>query len=310
MKKCIKLLTFAAAILGAAALKNHIIFKYAGVPLNSKFPSKRHKWKFGDINYFEVGTGKPLLLIHGLGCGCSLHEWEEQAQLLSHSYHVYALDLLGFGDSDKPQLSYSAYLYASLLNDFVRDVIKEETYAIASNSSSGFLIAASVFSPELYKKLILVSPTGFETDSPSPNKHSLFIRNLIELPIVGTSIYNIISSFTFSKYFLRKYCYAGASNDLVKKYYNSAHCGGVGAKFPIAAFISGYFNINNLDLVSRCKVPVSIFCGKETEFYPGSNNPALDLFTCETEIFEFEDSMLMPHRNEVKKFFRAVKETL
>lgn len=54
------------------------------------------------FHYVEAGdrSAPPLLLLHGFP-DCWLG-WEAQITLLSVSYHVYALDLKGFGDSDKP----------------------------------------------------------------------------------------------------------------------------------------------------------------------------------------------------------------
>ena len=54
------------------------------------------------IHYLEGGRGKPILLIHGLGGRAT--DWANlMPQLSKGGYHVYAIDLLGYGDSDKPK---------------------------------------------------------------------------------------------------------------------------------------------------------------------------------------------------------------
>lgn len=52
-------------------------------------------------NYVQQGTGAPVILIHGLAA--SLHDWDDLIPGLAASgYACYALDLLGHGDSPKP----------------------------------------------------------------------------------------------------------------------------------------------------------------------------------------------------------------
>jgi pimeloyl-ACP methyl ester carboxylesterase len=51
----------------------------------------------------------PLLLIHGFGA--SVYHWRYNIPALSEKYHVYALDLLGFGLSDKPVQDYPAEVW-------------------------------------------------------------------------------------------------------------------------------------------------------------------------------------------------------
>ena len=52
-------------------------------------------------NYVQQGTGTPVIMIHGIAA--SLHDWDELIpELTKNGYASYALDLLGHGDSPKP----------------------------------------------------------------------------------------------------------------------------------------------------------------------------------------------------------------
>ncbi|MEL7333814.1 MAG: alpha/beta fold hydrolase, partial [Cyanobacteria bacterium J06560_2] len=60
-------------------------------------------WRGYDIKYVAYGEGPPIVLIHGFGA--SIGHWRKNIPVLAAAGHrVYALDLLGFGDSDKPDL--------------------------------------------------------------------------------------------------------------------------------------------------------------------------------------------------------------
>ncbi|WP_410014782.1 alpha/beta fold hydrolase [Sodalis sp. C49] len=52
--------------------------------------------------YYHAGKGKPLMLIHGSGPGASsLGNWSRVLEPLGHDYHIFAMDLIGFGISDR-----------------------------------------------------------------------------------------------------------------------------------------------------------------------------------------------------------------
>lgn len=72
----------------------------------------------GDVVHYEAfGRGKPVLFIHGwLG---SWRYWVPTMQAISDKYRAYALDLWGFGDSDKSQPHYSVSDYVALIHNFV-----------------------------------------------------------------------------------------------------------------------------------------------------------------------------------------------
>jgi pimeloyl-ACP methyl ester carboxylesterase len=80
---------------------------------------KSWTWKGYKINYVDYGKAssvskQPLLLIHGFGA--SVFHWRYNLPTLSEKYHVFAIDLLGFGSSDKVatthiQCHFFSYLY-------------------------------------------------------------------------------------------------------------------------------------------------------------------------------------------------------
>jgi pimeloyl-ACP methyl ester carboxylesterase len=100
---------------------------------------ERHIWTWRDfsIAYTVMGTGRPLLLIHGFGA--SIGHWRKNIPVLAAAgYRVYALDLLGFGASDKPTIDYSLELWEALLQDFWATHIQQPMVVIG-NSIGGLL---------------------------------------------------------------------------------------------------------------------------------------------------------------------------
>ncbi|URD80667.1 alpha/beta hydrolase fold [Musa troglodytarum] len=93
------------------------------------------KWKEFDVNYLVKGKGPPLLLVHGFGA--SVGHWRRNIGVLSECYTVYALDLLGFGASDKPPgFAYTMEGWAQLILDFLDEVIKKPTVLVGNSVGS------------------------------------------------------------------------------------------------------------------------------------------------------------------------------
>ena len=62
-----------------------------------------------------------MLLIHGFGA--SAYHWRYTIPELAKTHRVYAIDLLGFGWSDKPLVEYSKYeVWPEQLAAFVKEV--------------------------------------------------------------------------------------------------------------------------------------------------------------------------------------------
>ncbi|MFN3680352.1 alpha/beta fold hydrolase, partial [Thermosynechococcus sp.] len=85
--------------------------------LTAAFPTADWLWRGHRICYSVNGRGAPVVLVHGFGA--SIGHWRKNIPALTAAgYRVYALDLLGFGASAKPDLTYSLDLWAELLADF------------------------------------------------------------------------------------------------------------------------------------------------------------------------------------------------
>ncbi|MDJ0707572.1 MAG: alpha/beta fold hydrolase [Leptolyngbyaceae cyanobacterium MO_188.B28] len=94
-------------------------------------------WRGHRIQYAVQGAGPPVILIHGFGA--SIGHWRKNMPTLSAAgYRVFALDLLGFGDSDKPGLDYSLDLWESILKDFWAEHVQQSAVFVG-NSIGGLL---------------------------------------------------------------------------------------------------------------------------------------------------------------------------
>jgi pimeloyl-ACP methyl ester carboxylesterase len=95
----------------------------------------------GDIRvrYLDRGTGETAILVHGLGG--SIESWANNIDGLSREIRVVALDLPGFGQSDKPKMNYTIKFYRDFLASFIEQL---ELRATLVGSSLGSQIAAEL----------------------------------------------------------------------------------------------------------------------------------------------------------------------
>jgi len=107
------------------------------------------------IFYAVKGEGRPVILIHGYGAG--MWVWEKQIAILSHSFRVYALDLLGHGFSDRPKIHYTPEAYIHFLKDFMDGVGIEKATLIGNSMGGGIAWAMAAVFPERLDRLILIN---------------------------------------------------------------------------------------------------------------------------------------------------------
>ena len=106
----------------------------------------------------------------------------------------YTIDLLGCGRSEKPDITYTNFVFAQLLCDFVKNVIREETDVIASGFSGSFAIMAYRNNSDHFRKIMLVNPPSFSSLKQAPCKDNKLFKYFIELPIFGTLLYHMVAS--------------------------------------------------------------------------------------------------------------------
>ena len=111
--------------------------------------------KGGTIFYVAKGEGKPLILIHGYGAASWV--WEKQIDILSQSYRVYALDVIGHGFSDRPKFDYTPNMYIAALRDFMDGLGIEKATLIGNSMGGGIAWGMAILFPERVEKLILIN---------------------------------------------------------------------------------------------------------------------------------------------------------
>jgi pimeloyl-ACP methyl ester carboxylesterase len=127
------------------------------------------------IHYLEAasasGPGIPLLLVHGLGARGEV--WAPLIPTLAaQGFHVYAIDLLGFGRSDKPDVDYSMALQQKTVLDFMQAIHLPHAEVIGWSMGGWVALKLALDNPKVVDRLVVFDAAGtyFPPCSPPPTR--------------------------------------------------------------------------------------------------------------------------------------------
>lgn len=130
--------------------------------MNLPLRNSRIKLPKGQVFWREVGQGPVLVFLHGTWNDGT--QWIPVIEHLSQDYHCFALDLLGFGESECPKLHYSIQLQVECLWEYFNALHVSEVYLIG-HSVGGWIAASYALQyPEQVQGLILLSPEGVQPE--------------------------------------------------------------------------------------------------------------------------------------------------
>ncbi|KAL7146506.1 hypothetical protein ABFS83_06G045300 [Erythranthe nasuta] len=137
-----------------------------------KFPIRIWRWNNYLIQYTVAGQeGPAILLVHGFGA--FLEHYRDNVYPIAESGNrVWAITLLGFGKSEKPNIIYTELVWAELVRDFIIEVVGEPVHLVG-NSIGGYSVAivAGLWS-SLVKSVVLMNTAGNIAPGYSPLSYS------------------------------------------------------------------------------------------------------------------------------------------
>lgn len=305
-----------AGVAALAAL-NAVIQRNASEPDESALGGEARffRWKHGRVFYKSSGrenSGPPLVFIHGIGAGSSSFMWRKNFDDLARDFRVYALDLLGFGFSDKPAAApFSADLYVELITDFIREVSGFPVNVIASSLGAAYAIRVADEHPELIGAMVLNGPTGSDTLNRRPGMAGAAFYGLLQSPVLGTSFYNVMASERSIRDFARDnlfYDHRRVTDRLVTNLYATSHQ--PGAQHAIAAFLAGYLNTDTRSPFSRLTQRTVLVWGKQDTTTPLDQGILLQHLNPNATLEVFDYCRMMPEQEQPEKFNALVRAHL
>ncbi len=110
-------------------------------------------------HYLTAGGGSPVVLLHG-GADDS-RTWAETMAALSHSYTMYAPDMLGYGLSEKNKEGYYLSEFVDFICDFIQALDLQSTALVGHSLGGRVCLEVALRHPYLIRRLVLIDTVGF-----------------------------------------------------------------------------------------------------------------------------------------------------
>lgn len=225
----------------------------------------------------STSTGSsPVVCIHGFGGNAD--QWRKNLPALSRAGHrAYALDLLGYGYSDKPDPRqrevneiYNFENWADMTVDFIKKNVKEPSWLVCNSVGGCVGLQAAVTNPELVKGVVL---SNISLRMLHIKKQNPFIKPLVK------AIQNTLRETQAGDYFFKQVAEFNALRNVLKQ----AYAGPVddetvelilgpglepGAAAVFLDFISYSGGPLPEDLLAKCTVPVRMIWGERDPWEP------------------------------------------
>ena len=112
------------------------------------------------------GDGKPVILVHGFASSVWT-SWHLNFHALAQRFHVFGIDLMGFGRSDRPELQYGVELFAEIIRSIVDYYNLDKLNLVGWSMGGGVAIQYALKYPDSLAKLVLVDASRLRQTTPS-----------------------------------------------------------------------------------------------------------------------------------------------
>lgn len=199
----------------------------------------------------------PLLLIHTINAAAGAHEVRPLYEHYRQTRPVYALDLPGYGFSERSDRDYTPRLMTDAIHVLVKEIQRihgdKAVDALAVSLTCEFLARAAHESASDYRSLALVAPTGFNKQHPYRGKPlsnrgmSGFLK-FLKLPYAGKPLFNLLTTRPSIRFFLQK-TWGSKEIDETMYEYSCLTTRQPGARFAPFYFLSGYLFSQDINAI-------------------------------------------------------------
>jgi len=266
----------------------------------------------------EAGsTEAPLLLIHSVNAAAAAHEVRPLYERYRSRRSVYAIDLPGYGFSDRSRRLYTPRLMTDAVHALLTRIRGERgespVDAIALSLSCEFLARAALERPGDYRSLGFVAPTGFNRGQPTyappeTTRGRPRLHRMLTLAPIGKPLFNLLTCRRSVRFFLEK-TWGGQAIDEGLFEYSWRTTRQPGARFAPFCFLSGFlFSADIHRLYESLRHPIWMVHGVRGDFtdyrlkrlFETSPNWRIEVF----------ETGALPHFEVTERFSRAYEAFL
>lgn len=273
--------------------------------------AKTAEWDGRTTFYVEAGDpARPaVVFIHGYGT--SHYAWRHQIPALARTFHVFAPDLLGFGDSSKPRdIAYTPELWVGQLTTFLEHACAKPV-AVVGHSLGGLLAGyLAERRPDLVNALVMVASAGAATPLQSVLVNFPFV--LMRTPVLGRRFFELVMQRRFIEWNIRNRLYvnpAAVTPELVEFYQHALFDP---ENFEIVFEVMKGFHeyVMTDEMTRRITQPTMILWGKRDTFVLPTRGEQLHRLIPNSELHILPDAAHCPHEDQPDEVNRRLLDFL
>jgi pimeloyl-ACP methyl ester carboxylesterase len=211
------------------------------------------------------GRGQPIVFLHSIHAAAWNAEWRHTMPAMS-AHRCLAIDLLGFGASDRPPVQYTAQLYLQLIHDFLVEVVGEPALLVGSSLGGTYAIAIAADHPSLVRGVVAIGPGGVSRLFHQGGAPFGAIESLFRAPALGRVLFSALVSRPSIRFFLKDIYAFGLDTEAEALYWQSAN--EPNARYAPAAFVGMQLNCDIRERIALVTCPLLIAWGTKASQTP------------------------------------------
>lgn len=249
----------------------------------------------------SAANATPLILLHGFGT--SIGHWRQNLDVFSQVHPVYALDMLGFGASEKASARYNVTLWVEQVYDFWQTFIRQPVVLVGNSIGSLVALTAAATYPQMVAGVVMMSlpDPSLEEEMIPQQLRSLVatIKNLVLSPLLLKTV------FYWVRHPRRVKSWAGlaysnpeaVTDELVDILTGPAQDRGSVQAFCaiLKAMTTSGFNLSVKSLLPGLNIPLLLLWGAQDKMVPKHLAQLFTQYNPNLQVIEIENAGHCPH---------------
>ncbi len=199
------------------------------------------------VNCYAAGSGAPLLLVHSVNAAASAAEVRPLFEHARRRRAVFAIDLPGYGHSERPARAYTPRLMTDALHAAAAQIRSRcgpgPVDVVGVSLGCEFVARAAVEQPAQWGRLALVSPTGFRgkrawRQAAGSTREVPLLHRVLSAPLWARGLFDLLTRPGVVRHFLQR-TWGGRQIDETMWAYAVATAAQPGAEHAPLRFLSG-----------------------------------------------------------------------
>lgn len=272
------------------------------------------------VHYLRGGSGTPLLLVHGLGSSAGV-EFYYNLEALATRHCVYAVDLPGFGRSDKPSVDYTIEFFVEVLRDFMDSQGLRRAALMGVSLGGRIALGFALEYPGRVERLVLVDALGVGVPRRVLAYSLLLARGIGELALSGTArALRRMNPRTIRRLWGWYLARPGSMEQILSDDRIASHREMLGMPAYRAAYLSALRSVAGMrrvrdgilveDRLSDLTMPTLLVWGRHDHIFPPSHAEEAARRIPDAGFEIFEDSGHTPQMEEPERFNQLILDFL